>query len=104
MERAVTMPRKIIGNIEIVGKTFKFLPARVADDRAYYVNCGCTFYVKDRNRAYWICTTAAEIKPSNSKSLEYFTLLLDPARRDYGFARDAQYEYNAGKRKALPKT
>ncbi len=83
--------------------TFEFLPACVADDRAYYVNCDCTFYAKDQHRAYWVCTTAADIKPINSKSLDHFTFFVDPARRGYGFARDAQYEYNAGKRKPLPK-
>ena len=84
--------------------TFEFLPACVADDRAYYVDCDCTFYAKDQHRAYWVCTTADEIKPIKSKSLDCFTFFIDPARRNYGFARDAQYEYNAGKRKALPKT
>ena len=84
--------------------TFEFLPACVANDRAYYVDCDCTFYAKDQHRAYWVCTTADEIKPINSKSLDCFTFFIDPARRNYGFARDAQYEYNAGKRKALPKT
>jgi DKNYY family len=81
--------------------TFTFLPACVAEDRAYYCNWDVSFYAKDRHRAYWVCTTSDAIKPIATKSLDRFTFYVDPARKEYGFARDDLYEYNAGVRKRL---
>jgi hypothetical protein len=84
--------------------TFTFLPTCVAEDRAYYCNWDVCFYAKDQHRAYWVCTTADEIKPILSKSLDRFSFYVDPNRNEYGFARDDLYEYNAGVRKRLPRS
>jgi DKNYY family len=82
--------------------TFTFLPACVAEDRAYYNNWDVCFYAKDKHRAYWVCTTSDAIKPIATNSLDRFSFYVDPARKEYGFARDDLYEYNAGVRKRLP--
>jgi DKNYY family len=84
--------------------TFTFLPACVANDRAYYCDWDVCFYAKDKHRAYWVCTTSDAIKPIATKSLDRFSFYVDPKRKDYGFARDDLYEYNAGVRKRLKPT
>jgi hypothetical protein len=81
--------------------TFAFLPACVAEDRAYYRNWDVSFYAKDKYRAYWVCTTNKVIKPIETKSVDRFSFFVDPKRDDYGFARDDLFEYNADVRKRL---
>ncbi|MFM2424106.1 MAG: hypothetical protein RLZZ70_495 [Candidatus Parcubacteria bacterium] len=67
----------------------------------YYVNWEVCFYAKDKTYAYWVNTTSQHIKIIKTKSLDSFTFFVDEKRDNYGFAKDLEYEYNAGKRKKL---
>ncbi len=84
--------------------SFRFLGDCVRDDRPYYLNCDVNFYAIDKLRAYWICTAADEVVPIRSRQLDRFEFFVDVDRQNRGFARDGEYEYNAGKRRPLRKS
>jgi hypothetical protein len=90
---------------DIDTSSFTFLDACVARNRARYVNCDISFYATDKISVYYICppfqTRIKKLHGVNIASLRFY---VDPLRKNYGFASDGVYEYNAGIRKKLPIT
>jgi DKNYY family len=82
--------------------SFAFLSECVALERQRYVDCDISFYAADRNYAYYVCPPFQKmIKKLPQANVSKFIFYVDPLRKNYGFATDGVYEYNAGVRKKL---
>jgi|GEM_PF-704418 len=80
--------------------TFAFLEDCVSDKTPYYLNGDIDFYATDHKQAYFI-STPFMVKVIKTKSLDEFRFQVIDEK---GYAFDAQYRYERGKRKKLPPT
>jgi hypothetical protein len=92
------------GKIEpgIDAASFAFLEACVGKDRIPYIECDNSFYATDKMHAYYICPPfQTQIKKLSRAKVADFRFYVDSHRKNYGFATDGVYEFNAGIAKKL---